>query len=364
MTLQDKMLRGEYAQGVPLTQILAANSVGVVTARDNLTIQFERSNALDVAQDFAGLAPEDARQKYDLGADVRDWRIEWAQADLVEAKLAPDHVKPIQYRPFDRRWTFYTGNSRGFHCYPRTEIMRLMSPRNVGLDICKYVNGEWRHCLVVEGIVDDSFVSNRTKERGYLFPLFAGDAENLSPVFRAFIDARYEHHYAPEQILGYIYAVLHAPTYRARYGEFLRIDFPRVPFPEARAHFDALSALGWALVEAHLLKRKTATKLAQFQSSKSGEGRYRVEANPRYAEAEQKAYINDAGYFAPIPPEVWNFHIGGYQVLDKYLRSRKGRTLSLDEIEHVAKVADVLAFTIAQMAAIDASYKAAFPAQT
>lgn len=85
MTLQDKMLRGEYAQGVPLTQILVANSVGVVTARDNLTIQFERSNALDVAQDFAGLAPDDARQKYDLGADVRDWRIEWAQADLVEA---------------------------------------------------------------------------------------------------------------------------------------------------------------------------------------------------------------------------------------------------------------------------------------
>ena len=239
--------------------------------------------------------------------------------------------------------------------------MRLMSSKNVGLDICKYVNGEWRHCLVVEGIVDDSFVSNRTKERGYLFPLFAGETENLSPAFRAFIDERYEHHYPPEQILGYIYSVLHAPAYRSRYGEFLRIDFPRVPFPEAREHFDALSALGWTLVEAHLLKRKTAKKLAQFQSGKSGEGRYRVEANPRYVEAEQKAYINDAGYFAPPPPEVWNFHIGGYQVLDKYLKSRKGRELSLDEITHVAAVADSLSFTIDQMGKIDAAYRRAFP---
>lgn len=188
-------------------------------------------------------------------------------------------------------------------------------------------------------------------------------AENLSPEFRAFIDARYDHHYTPEQILGFIYAVLHAPAYRQRYAEFLRIDFPRIPFPESREHFDALSALGWALVEAHLLKRKKATKLAQFQSTKSGEGRYRVEANPRYVEVEQKAFINAESFFAPIPPDVWGFHIGGYQVLDKYLRSRKGRDLSLDEIEHIAKVADVLAFTIAQMAAIDAAYAAAFPQQ-
>jgi predicted helicase len=76
--------------------------------------------------------------------------------------------------------------------------------------------------------------------------------ENLSPDFRAFIDARYENHYTPEEILGYIYAVLYAPTYRARWAEFLRIDFPRVPFPDLADDFEILSGLGWALVQAHL----------------------------------------------------------------------------------------------------------------
>jgi predicted helicase len=180
--------------------------------------------------------------------------------------------------------------------------------------------------------------------------------ENLSADFRSFIDARYEHHYTPEEILGYIYAVLHAPTYRTRYAEFLRIDFPRVPFPDSADDFERLSGLGWALVLAHLLREFPRPGLAAYH----GKGNHKVEA-VRYSAEELTVSINKTQFFKPVPKDVWEFHIGGYQVLDKYLKSRKDRALSLDEISHIGAIADSLAFTIEQMARIDQAYRVAFP---
>ncbi|MGH6863502.1 MAG: type ISP restriction/modification enzyme, partial [Methylocella sp.] len=194
----------------------------------------------------------------------------------------------------------------------------------------------------------------------FLLPLFlysegGGRSENFSPNFRAFIDSRYEHHYTPEEILGYIYAVLHAPTYRTRYSEFLRIDFPRVPFPEMADDLETLSGLGWTLVQAHLLRELPRQRLAAYH----GRGDHTVEA-VRYSPEQQAIWITKTQLFKPVPQAVWDFHIGGYQVLDKYLKSRKCRVLSLDEINHVSAIADSLAFTIVQMARIDAAYRAAF----
>jgi predicted helicase len=255
------------------------------------------------------------------------------------------------------RETYYTGRARGFICRPRNDVMKHFRRGTIGIDVCRFVVGSWCHVMAICDLVDDSFVSNRTKERGYAFPLYTESGENLSVAFRSFIDSRYEgHHYGAEEILGYIYAVLHAPTYRRRYAEFLRIDFPRIPFTDKREDFETLSRLGSELIEAHLLKDFPRRGLADYH----GRGDNRVE-KPRYVEAEQRVFINDKQSFAPVPKEVWDFHIGGYQVLDKYLKSRKGRTLSLDEINHVAAVADVLAFTIEQMEKIDGAWRQAFP---
>ena len=215
---------------------------------------------------------------------------------------------------------------------------------------------------------DHFFISNKPSEtkaaestiQSYSFPLFAyvderDPIENLSSEFREYLDSRYEHHYTPEETLGYIYALLHAPSYRARYAEFLRIDFPRIPFPEEASEFEALSRSGWALVQAHLLRDLPRRGLAKYH----GKGDNTVEA-ARYSPQEQAIAINKTQSFKPVPEDVWNFHIGGYQVLDKYLKSRKGRKLTLDEIDHVPAVADSLAFTIDQMAKIDEAYQAAF----
>jgi hypothetical protein len=191
----------------------------------------------------------------------------------------------------------------------------------------------------------------------YGFPLFDKKAiENLSHNFRSFIDGRYANHFSPQEILGFVYASLYAPTYRGRYAKLLRIDFPRIPFPERAEDFERLSSLGWALVEAHLLRRLPRRHLAAYH----GKGDHEIEF-VRYSEADQAIAINKSQSFRPVPQAVWDFHIGGYQVLNKYLKSRKGRKLSLDEIGHVAKVADALAFTIDQMAKIDEAYLAAFP---
>ena len=149
--------------------------------------------------------------------------------------------------------------------------------------------------------------------------------------------------------------MLHAAEYRESYDEFLNIEFPRIPFPHSAKEFSDLSRRGWALVQAHLLSNLSRSGLADYH----GKGDHRIEF-VRYSAQEQTVHINGTQCFRPVSQAVWEFHIGGYQVLEKYLKSRKGRTLSLDEIGHVGKVADCLAFTIDQMAAIDVAYKAAF----
>jgi len=249
--------------------------------------------------------------------------------------------------------------------------MQHMVGDNIGLAVCRLTKGgPWSHCLVAAEPADDSYVSDKSKERTYLFPLYQssspaaiggrqggpGREENISLEFRAFLHSRYEHHYTAEEILGYIYAVFHAPIYRSRYAEFLSIDFPRVPLPDAADHFEILSGLGWALVQAHLLRTFPRRGLAAYH----GKGNHIVET-VRYSPHEHTIHVNKTQIFKSVPQAVWDFRIGGYQVLDKYLKSRKGRTLSLDEINHVGSVADSLAFTTAQMEAIDKAYRAALP---
>lgn len=361
---QDVELRAEYELGRSLTDILAKGGSGMMTSRDHLTVHFDKGRVWDTVVRFAAVDEEDARREFDLGRDARDWTVPRAQADLRQEPLLKDRISAIHYRPLDIRYTYRTGRARGFLGWPVNDIWRTLDFPNVTLAVSRMTKGEdFAHALVSDKMVEKICLSSKTSNNAFVFPLWSAPGiENLAADFRAFVDARYANHYAPEQILGYIYAILHAPTYRSRYAEFLRIDFPRIPFAESSADFEKLSTLGAQLVEAHLLRKMKPRGLGKYQGVKQGEDQDRV-LEVRYVEAEQAVYINDAQRFAPVPPGVWNFHIGGYHVLDKYLKSRRTRVLTLDELEHVAKVADVLAFTIEQMAAIDEAYRAAFPQQ-
>ena len=248
------------------------NSVGITTARDRLTIHYTEEELWRTVQDFATLPADEARAKYKLGNDARDWKVEFAQQDLEGSGPSKDRVVPITYRPFDVRYTYYTGHSRGFHCMPRGAIMRHMfSGNNLGLCVSKgkEVSGKWEQVFCTDRLMQHHTVS--LKEVNYLFPLYLyappegeerksrlfkdGDPfkgkeriENFSPQFRAFLHEKYEHNYDPENILGYVYAVLHCPAYREKYRDFLKTDFPRVPFADERQTFEALSTLGQELI--------------------------------------------------------------------------------------------------------------------
>jgi hypothetical protein len=376
---QDESLRVEYEKGWKITDVMNLNSNGFFTARDKLTIHFARNEVLRVLKIFIELEPNDARREFGLGKDVRDWKVEFAQKDLKESGLREANVIEVAYRPFDIRFTYYTGHSRGIMCMPRAEIMQHLIRDNVALCVGRQSittgSADYDTVLINNKPVDLNFyrrggeavfplyiyniTENKKPNKNQNNHLFVKELqaqynerrENFAPKFRAFIDLKYGNHYEPEAILGYIYAVLHSPTYRRRYAEFLKIDFPRIPFVDDRQLFEKLAGLGWALVQAHLLKDIPASP--QVEINKGSD----LVEKPSYNPKEQRLYLNPQQYFAPVPEDVWNFHIGGYQVLDKYLKSRKGRQLSLDEIENVMNVVKVLRFTIDQMQEIDETWK-------
>ena len=350
-------------------EIFSVNVLGFQTHRDDFAIGFEKQQIEQRVRDLRdiGLTDESVADRYfppsaDETTRKRKDRIATTSKLRSEARALSDWERPIivcAFRPFDQRWCYFANVIMD---RPRREILQhvawhdniqLLVSRQIGVE-------EWRHASIADKVTESCYVSDGSTEQNYCFPVYLHPqvgkqrVENLSLEFRAWLDEKYGYHFSPEEVVGYIYAVLHAPTYRTRYAEFLRIEFPRIRFPDSADDFEKLSKLGWALVQAHLLRELPRKGLAAYE----GKGDHTVEA-VRYSPGETVS-INKTQSFKPVPQDVWDFHIGGYRVIDKYLKSRKGRALSLDEINQVAAIADSLAFTIEQRAKIDEAYKAAF----
>jgi hypothetical protein len=147
-----------------------------------------------------------------------------------------------------------------------------------------------------------------------------------------------------------VYAVLYSPAYRKKYQEFLKIDFPRIPLPENQLLFENLSKLGKRLVDLHLLKSEILSQQFSISVGYPVQGNDRVE---RVKYSEGRVYISNSQYFDGIPPDIWNYHIGSYQVLEKFLKDRKGRSLSLEEKQRYMKIVSVIACTIGIQQEID-----------
>lgn len=356
---QNEVVREEYDAGWRLPDVFPVNVLGFQTHRDDFAISFTEEETKKKLADFSNPRISDAEmtQLYNIKSN-RDWSLETSRQ--IARKDGTPTLRKVAYRPFDERWCEYGHLTMD---YPRRELLEhVAGKKNVSILVPRQIGTAlWRHALITNLPAESCAISNDTKSQNYVFPIWtyvSSDlkVENFSAKFRDYIYARFKGIFEPEQILGYIYAILHAPTYRRRYAEFLRIDFPRIPFAAAPTDFERLSALGGELIDAHLLRGLAPGGLANYH----GKGDNSV-GKPRFAEAEARVYINEAQYFAPVPKEVWDFHIGGYPVIEKYLKSRKGRKLSLAEIEHVGAIAASLAFTIAQMAKIDAAWADAFP---
>ena len=385
----------EYECGWPLPLIAPVNSVGIVTARDALCIQFTEKQAWDTVRDFAKRDAEDARKVYALGKDARDWQVSLAQKDLNDSGPHKKYLQPVLYRPFDIRQTYYTGQTRGFLCMPRPEVMRhMLAGPNFGIVCCRQMSQmdeEWSLVGSTRLPIESCTISNKTKEINYLFPLWryqdGKQAANLSPSFTAALQSALhlppadylpEDRAAPlhaEKIFHYLYAVLHSPAYRQRYAAFLRTDFPRIPIPGSRKLFDALARLGAELVAWHLLEHPDATNIVagsarpisatawfgtDFALNKVAEKSRALADVSGTDDKVGKVFINATSGFANVHQSIWQHTIGGYQVLHKWLDDRRkaGRSLSQDDITHWLRVYAALQATQKLMWQVDTAIEA------
>ena len=199
----------------------------------------------------------------------------------------------------------------------------------------------------------------KTRHRGaYTMMLFEpkvkydskGRIPNIDAKIYKNITSKYRRHIRPESILYYIYGVLYSPMYREKYAEFLKIDFPRIPFTENYDLFRKMSVQGERLAQLHLLKSPALdSPIAKYQGSGENDTVDKV----RYEAREQRVYINPDKYFDGVAPEVWNYQIGGYQVCHKWLKDRKGRLLSLEDQQTYCKIVTALEKTIEIQREID-----------
>ena len=216
-------------------------------------------------------------------------------------------------------------------------------------------------------MTDDSLVSNKTKERGYLAPLYTSERDRTDGVFAdkelrfaalspnlnggqvAQLRGLYEDAATPDKVLAYIYAVLYSPLYRSRYVEFLRSDFPRIPFTKDRGTFIKLAELGQQLIDLHLMR---SPELDNPISRFCGKGDSAV-TKVEYDAGLGRVSINPTQYFDGVTPDLWSYQIGGYQALAKWLKDRKGRFLTSADTIHYSRIVTVLAETIVIQKQID-----------
>ncbi len=363
---QETPLLDEYEQGFSVQEMFQISSVGIVTGRDHVVFHKDKESLLELLKDFSTLEPNELRRKYDIGDDSRDWRLEYAIRDVrANADNLEKYIALCQYRPFDYRWTYYTGKSKSFIAYPRGEVFKHMLPppppptnpktpnqtrKNVALITSR------RFCQSQKSGV--GFVSNKISDLrtwtcpgmeggDYVNPLYHNPnyTENFTPEFRSFIDKHYSHHFEPLEVLGYIYALLYSPHYRKRYEEFLKADYPKILFTNNKDLFRALSLLGIELIGLHVLNQESLNySFEKLKDATIGESCYKEERNPiiskkpSHNEPEKRLYINSSTYFRGVSQEIHDYRIGGYCVLDKYLKSHKNEPCNFDHVSNIIKV--------------------------
>jgi predicted helicase len=357
----------EYELGISLPEAMPLHSVGIVTSRDRLAVHFTEAEAHKTIDDFCDLVPGDARARFALGHDSSEWQVALAQADARSALETGDPFVSLAYRPFDTRFTLFTSRSRGFLSRPRAAVMKHMLKPNLALLTSRMTKGEeFAHVHVTRHVSEKILLSAKTSNNSFHFPLYSYEsgvlagskaAVNLDTLIVECIEScvgyRLGSTIAPEDVFGYVYSILHSPAYRARYAEFLKIDFPRIPITSDRDLFDGLCRLGGRLVTLHLMEAADLPAGARFE----GRGDNRVETI-RYTDAgagdeQGHVWINGTQHFEGVPSEVWNFHVGGYQVCDKWLKDRKGRKLTFDDLAHYQYIVAALTETAKLMTAID-----------
>lgn len=364
---RDNALADAYANGFPLNGFMPDNIAGIVTARDGLVIDFTREALKDKIARFldpsktddqvrAEFFPNKRAGKYPPG-DTRGFKLNAARAALFGKDWASD-IKRIVYRPFDTRAILYRPDMVDWGRF--TFMPHMMRSGNFGLAFNRTVEQKrsYTDAFVFSGAVQHHSLS--IKEVNYVAPLYLYPDEkyhdqtgrvNLDPNLYKKLQKLADHpkHGKPDEVavFDYIYGVLHCPAYRETYAEFLKTDFPRIPWPSGPNEFRDVSAKGTKLRKLHLMEPQA---IGQTPFPFMGDGD-NVVSGPAFRDG--KVWINRAQYFDNAPEVSWNLYIGGYQPARKWLRDRKGRKLTYEDVQHYQRILKILSETDRIMGTID-----------
>jgi len=387
----DNKLANHYYSFFKITEIFPVNSVGIVTARDNFVIDFERQVLERRIRDFinAKIDDEILKRSYSL-TENQSWKIKEQREKLRKDLDWNDSITKILYRPFDERWIL---NHDDMIERSRKDVMQHMLEENIALVTSRQTNSDFRHVIVTQSITDFNVTGTAgSYGSGYIFPLyiyrkpkaapkkktasltqllmFEPEVEyeaifsNVSLEVRKLLERNFKKPFlnpldtdiecegvGSKNIFYYIYAVLYSNIYRTKYAEFLKIDFPRIPFTKDYKLFIQLGKLGKQLADLHLLHsddlRKVIPKFPFTERKKVDKIIYE----------DGKVWINNEQYFDGVKENVWKYQIGGYQVCEKWLKDRKERTLTFEEIQTYLKIVTALSKTIKLQKEIDKHFK-------
>lgn len=363
---QNEIIKSEYDRGISVKDMFRISGVGICTKRDDIVFQNDKEKLKNLLNDFASKSKEELYKLYDIGKDSGGWKLDWAINAVKENKDNLDKfIIKCHYRPFDFRWTYYVNIHCGFMARPVYDIFEhfFNNKNNIGL-VCDRGTKlqDISNIFISDKLIDLHLVGSGS----YIFPLYIYDTENVrkilreeneevggmfedikhfenkvrienfTPKFRKFINEKYGE-IKPEEILGYIYAILFHKEYRKKYLDFLKIDFPKLPFVESKDYFLKFAKLGEELYNLHLGNLKIQKEVGEpmFKDNKNKNEKI---VKAIYNENEKDLFVNESLYFKNVDKEVWEYKIGGYQVLDKYLKSHKNENIDYEHFENVIKI--------------------------
>ena len=362
---KDFNVQADYNKGIKIDELFKLNKAGIATGRDDLFIDMDKETLIRKLHEVFE-CNDILTSKYKL--KVTDtYKL---CTTIKTAKYSEEYFRNLLYRPFDTRYVYY--DTRLLQ-RARYDVMKQFFNHNVGLILSRMVLGnyEWNDVFITKDITEKGIMAMRVSNTAPIFPLYIYEDDsnqtsffdqsrkpNLNMDIVRELEQKLNLTFTPEKedktgtfapidILDYIYGVLHSNKYRNKYKEFLKIDFPRIPYPESSDYFFKIAKLGKQLREIHLLESPIVN---EFVTSYPVGGDNEV-VKPEYK--DNKVYINKTQYFDNVPEIAWNFYIGGYQPAQKWLKDRKGRILSYEEVMHYQKIIKALLETHTLMQQID-----------
>lgn len=346
----------EYNKGFSIRELFGQDVMGVATARDSIVIDSDRERLISTFKKVSDLSIDDyqiadillpgKQEKANINGTV-GWSLTTARKSISTLKIE-DYVFPISYRPFDKRFVFYHPSwiDRG-----REEIVRnFILGENLGLCLIRINRDDMFTVLVSDAITDKTILSS--KDNANIFPLFIYDSNNLMGNVHAnfcndvlkkiekLLGLRFtvqnEHDqanlFSAFDLVDYIYSILHSESYREKYKDLLKSEFPKIPYPQDKAIFWQLVEYGKQLRMIHLMKDAT---VLGHEYAFSGAGTNIVD---KAVYKNGAIYINKTQYFGNVDEAIWNYYLAAYQPLQKWMKDRKGCFLSEEDIRHYQKM--------------------------